>query len=129
MKQVILFLLVLSSCSQNSEIDSTVLVGRWKLIERLVDPGDGSGTYQPVSGNSYIDFFADGTFTANTPMCPIDQANNQPSSGTYDSVSLILSFNNCSSFVISYEISGNNLILHPPCFEDCGSKYIKISSH
>jgi hypothetical protein len=98
----ILCILVIIGCSPHEEIDSTILVGKWKLIESLADPGDGSGTYQPVKGNYFIDFLTDGTFIANEAMCYKDQIINQPSSGTYDSVKLTLSFNNCPSFVISY---------------------------
>jgi len=124
----ILFLLVVIGCSYN-DIDPLTLLGRWKRIESLADPGDGSGTYQPVNGNYYIDFLTDKTFIANEAICYEDQIINQPSSGAYDSASLTLSFINCPSMIFTYEISGNNLFIYPPCIEGCGLKYIKISSH
>lgn len=125
----ILFLLIVIGCSDNESVNPTTLVGRWKLIETLADPGDGSGTYKPVKGNYYVDFSADGTFIASEPMCYEDQIIDQPSTGLYDSDNRKLSFSNCTSLIISYEIIRNNLFLYPPCIESCGSKYIKISNY
>ena len=53
---------VLSSCNETPEENSDVL-SRWHMIEQLMDPGDGSGTFQPVVSDKTLTFFVDGTFS------------------------------------------------------------------
>jgi hypothetical protein len=45
----------LSAC--NTENQNEGLVSKWHLIEQLMDPGDGSGTFQPVTSDKTISFF------------------------------------------------------------------------
>ncbi len=43
-------MLLIISCSDNDDNETTI-IGTWKLSAELLDPGDGSGTYQTVSSN------------------------------------------------------------------------------
>ncbi len=57
---------ILSGCSKEdtSPARNKGLVGKWKLVEALYDPGDGSGKYQGVSeaASSVVEFRGDGSF-------------------------------------------------------------------
>lgn len=44
-------------------------LGSWELIEVLADPGDGSGTIEPVESNKTMDFSANGIVTTNSSLC------------------------------------------------------------
>ncbi|WP_452222106.1 hypothetical protein [Lacinutrix salivirga] len=43
----------------------TGLIGNWKLIEVLVDPEDGSGTFQSIESNKTIEFKVNGIVKIN----------------------------------------------------------------
>ena len=69
MKNSILILLAmfLLNCSSDDSKPSgeTALIGKWKLIEQLADPGDGSGTFQPIESDIVIEFFSNGNVEVN----------------------------------------------------------------
>ncbi len=118
--------LVFASCKKESE-DPT-LINTWKLIEVLADPGDGSGTFQPVTSDKTISFFADGTVTSNANLCQMSTDTGMGSAGTYSETELSITPDNCgvSAFVMTYELTGANLILSYPCFEACREKYVVV---
>lgn len=67
MKKTVLLVLVvgLLTCDATDPLDNyhiTKLEGMWQLTAVLADPGDGSGTYQPVSSQKTLTFCMDGTF-------------------------------------------------------------------
>lgn len=133
---LILFTLLLIGCTSNDKkqkIGNTELLGSWKVIEQLADPGDGSGTFQPVTYNRTVEFFSNGTISASGTLCYMGTENN-PSSGSF-----VLTpeneFNDgeitptdCSytEARIYFKIEGENLILWYPCIEGCGEKLIKL---
>lgn len=57
-------ILLVLSCIEQESTDNN-LIGRWRLTEVLLDPGDGSGTFQGVSSDKIIEFHSDGTVTSN----------------------------------------------------------------
>jgi hypothetical protein len=68
MKKIIQFLVVAMSfvaCSKNAPENGgdAALTGKWNLEMVRADPGDGSGTYQPIESNRVIEFKADGAFS------------------------------------------------------------------
>lgn len=101
------------------------LVNSWRLIEVLADPGDGSGTFQPVASDKTIEFFSDGTISSNGILCQMSAESGTGSTGMYDEVEMTITPDNCGifPFVILYEFSGEHLILSYPCFEPCREKY------
>lgn len=113
---------LLWSCKKEESPD---LVNSWKLIEVLADPGDGSGTFQPVSSSKIVSFYANGTVTSNGQLCTMSIESNNSSEGTYAEAEMAITPENCgiAPFVISYEFEGSNLILNYPCFEACREKY------
>lgn len=128
---MILMALLLSACSKDNDnhVDPSEIVGTWRLIEQLADPGDGSGTFQPVSSQKTIEFFSNGTFSSNGTLCMMSTGSSQASTGTYSTVDSSLSVDNCNQQVwlgITYEMDGSHLILNYPCIEPCRQKYEKI---
>jgi hypothetical protein len=118
--------LVFASCKKVSE-DPT-LINTWKLMEVLADPGDGSGTFQPVTSDKTISFFADGTVTSNGNLCQMSTETGTGSAGTYSEAEMSITPDNCgfAPFVMTYELDGANLILSYPCFEPCREKYVVV---
>jgi hypothetical protein len=50
-------ILTLISCSKNDDdTSSNLLIGTWKLTEMLIDPGNGSGTFNSVNSNKNLIF-------------------------------------------------------------------------
>jgi Lipocalin-like domain len=126
---VIIGLYILSSsCDKYTCGFSTGIVGEWKLVEELMDPGDGSGTFQPVSSTKKIEFFDDGTFEANGEMCSMTNQSGTNHDGVYSTSTGILNPDNCAStqpLNITYTLSADTLILNYPCFEGCAQKYYR----
>ena len=87
MKKFISLLMTLSilvSCSddENNPAENPELISKWKHIETLIDPGDGSGTFQPVESDLTMEFYSDSTVTTNEPLCSNSVLSE---SGTYSS--------------------------------------------
>ena len=136
MKKINIFLILLSLCAfkcrdEGSPVtENHGLVGKWKLIEYLADPGDGSGKWQPATDefSHIIEFHPDGRFTeikgkaqSSVPlykgyklkgdnlieMLPIDETK--------------------ASHTWSYsDLSSTNLTLSYGCIEACGGKYVAV---
>lgn len=121
---LIVILIIVAACSRNSSETTNKraagsLVGKWRLTETLMDPGDGSGTWQHADPlhPSYLEFKSDSTVVFTPP-------------GTWDSdhykildgTSMIF-LRDTLQFHYRYKLSENNLILNPPCYEACGMKY------
>ena len=62
---VLIFAFTLVSCtSANEEVSlDQNEIGTWRLIEVLADPGDGSGTFQPVVSSKTVRFETNGTLS------------------------------------------------------------------
>lgn len=123
----------LSSCEKDEPMQTCGTPTTWKLVEVLADPGDGSGTFQPVNSQKKLAFSDDGTVRANSDMCSMQ---NEPTPGNqgvfsvvanYDSSNSIIS-PNCPalSYTLTYTINGNELIINYPCIEACQERYIKL---
>ena len=124
---LIITLFIFISCD-NDENSNPELISSWKLIENLVDPGGGSGTFQTVESAKVINFYNDGTITSNGSLCDMSINSDNSTSGTYSSSELTFSSSDCTNTELeySYEINGSFLIINYPCFEPCRSKYSLI---
>ena len=125
MRYLILFFAIGASLQACTEEETDDLRNKWKLIEVLADPGDGSGTFQPVESDKTISFFEDETIISNGQLCSMGIASNNGSSGTYSETEMTITPENCGfmAYVINYEFEGGNLILNHPCIEACREKY------
>ena len=141
-KLIVIVVLILLNCSSDDRkppIENEDLLGKWRIIEQLMDPGDGSGTFQPVISDRTFEFFSNGTVTVNEVMCFMSGEPSEMSSGTYEirggtNVDVqfegTISPNNCDfeEMRIGFNLSlDGHLILWYLCFESCGEKYEKIS--
>lgn len=118
-------LLLLFSCSSDKNPE---LVGRWKLVAVLVDPGDGSGTFQSTSENKFLQFNPDNTLESNSSHCLFTQESGEGKEGSYSADALEIYFNcNGESTRYSFQLVNNELILNfPLCIEPCQEKYQKV---
>ena len=104
------------------------LVGKWKLIEVYSDPGDGSGTYNPVESDKTVEFKNNGRFISNGKMCYIEIEPTEGSKGSYSIEDNTLTPDNCEmEFNLPFELNGNKLTISYFCIEGCGEKYEKVN--
>jgi hypothetical protein len=123
---VLIFLGFLLSCNKKTDPISSSIVGTWKLIEVLADPGDGSGTFQSVNSTKTIIFDANGNVSSNGSMCYMSTGTNTGSTGTYSDAQATINSIKCQNLTINYELNNTTLILIYPCIEPCKAKYIKV---
>ena len=62
---IAIFFLTFTSCDKDENATTNSLEGTWKLTEILADPGDGSGTFNPISSNKKLIFDNNGNVTSN----------------------------------------------------------------
>lgn len=136
MKKIFLFLLVaaiFTSCNNDDDTPApqeVSLIGNWKLIEFLADPGDGSGTFEAIESDKTLNFNSNGEITSNYSLCNmLVIVSPQDSSGTYSTTTGVIDVPSCvnnSPLTINFEISNEgDLILYYPCIEACSEKYVK----
>ena len=118
---------ILLSCNNNDDSNSnTELVGNWKLIEVLADPGSGGGTFSSVKSNKTITFNSAGIITSNGNLCDMAITSGNPTSGIYSKSESTFNLPNCPEYNFTFEQNGNILIIYYPCVEACQVKYKKI---
>jgi hypothetical protein len=120
---VFLPFLIASIAACDDNINSAVIIGQWKQTEFLIDPGDGSGTYQSFEGNQIATFYSDSSATFTESFCL--------SQGGQDGKNAVFTINTVywsdCELIYRYEIKDEYLFLYPPCIEPCGLKFEKIS--
>ncbi len=119
---------ILFSCDKDDNSNSkSELIGNWKLIEVLADPGDGSGTFSSVESDKIITFENNGIITSNGRLCDMSINSDNSTSGTYSISELSFNSSDCSNpdYDYTFEQNGNILIINYPCIEPCKAKYQK----
>ena len=122
----LLTIFALVSCKKTDTINGNGLVGNWKLIEVLFDPGDGSGKFRPVDSNKKITFALDSTFTSNGNICEMSIESTAGSRGVFMAVDKKITAENCNTVDLRYNLNENTLQIFYPCFEPCISKYVRV---
>lgn len=105
------------------------LVGEWHLVETYNSPGGGPVNFQPIVSNKIITFFANGRVSSNEDLCIMNAHPNQPvtpSTGTYSNGVINTNCNVNFPWDITYQRTGNTLIISYPCTCPCQAKYIKL---
>lgn len=130
MKTTSLFLLFALSfftfSCEPDRIPDPELTGRWELTDILSDPGDGSGTFQPVDSDLRVTFSSNGRFTANGNICSLSGSTEGSSSGTYDAENQTLQSEDCNSWRDPlYEVDGDQLVIQLACIEACALRFRK----
>lgn len=133
MKRVFLFCLILGvllSCDKKENqvnAPENTLIGNWKLIEVLADPGGGTATFNAVQSGKIITFENDEIITSNGNLCDMSINSDNATSGTYSITDMTFNSSNCSNpdYEFTFEENGNILIINYPCIEPCRAKYEK----
>ena len=119
---------ILFSCNNDDDSNSnTELIGNWKLIEVLADPGDGSGSFYSVESEKIITFKSGGIITSNGNLCDMAINSDNQTSGTYSNSESTFNSSDCNNIDYNYtfEQNGDILILNYRCIEPCLAKYKK----
>lgn len=126
-KQLIITCLLLSifACKKKDTTTNHDLIGTWQLAEVLFDPGDGSGTFQPVISNKTITFDNQLNVLSNGTLCDMSIDTNSGSSGTYSIADATILPADCPTNLLLLTHNADTLELRYPCFEPCRSKYIR----
>lgn len=133
MKQFIIALAAiasLTSCSDDdksktNEINAPV-IGEWHLIEVLADPGDGSGTFNPVESSKTVTFKSNGEVTSNMGICFSTDGTPSTTPATFNPDDQTITTDcKVGSYPVSYEITNSQLILHYISIEGYSEKYDK----
>ena len=119
-----------SSCNSDDDaVNADIgIVGQWKLVEVLLDPGDGSGEYMPVESSRTITFAEDGTYTSNADICSLSEMSGEPASGNYKEVENGYTIECDSPFPSPLFLSLDNgdLIIAFFCIEPCLQKFKRL---
>ncbi len=123
--------LLIVSCSDDNgrKSETSEFLGKWKMTETLTDPGDGSGTYQPVTDNYTLEFLENGKIRTNYSLCNINSDLNTSYTAPYYAEENYIKAKNCSQapdFEINYAIEEGKLILYYPCIEACNKKFERV---
>ena len=124
-----LFGSIFFSCKKNDSIETTTLVGKWKLTEIYLDPGDGTGKFVKVNGGKILEFSADGEVSSNSSLCSMI-SNGFMDKSTYtivensDQISF-LKIEKCPTDY-SFALQGNQLTIYYSCIEGCGERFMRI---
>lgn len=125
---LILLSSIIFSCSEE-EFASTELLGTYRLTAAYVDPGDGSGTFQPVESNRRITLKGDNTYTTNYNFCNTFRTEADTlMSGKYNlEEKFLIAPDICSgtfySDTLQIELKSKELIIHYICIEGCAEKF------
>ena len=118
---------MLSCTNKDENPENPELIGKWRLIEILADPGDGSGKFQKVNSRKIIEFHSDEKITSNGSIYYMSVEVDSPSAGTYSLSDSTIISPDCSNYLrnIRFKIEKSFLIISYPCDEACLEKYKK----
>lgn len=121
-----IFIYLILGCGKEdlplSDLDSS-----WELTEFLLDPGDGSGTFQIANYEKQLVFMSNGTIRTSRSFCDPSQ-DELGMTGTYNSELLTFVPDDCGdeSRPYTYQINGNEMLVYAPCIESCIEKYARV---
>jgi hypothetical protein len=124
MKKLYLLLLIFSlaylGCKKEKEDGPGEVYGTWKLTETMNDPGDGSGKYMKVKGDSkYVTLERSGDITGDA-LTDFHRFN------VLDSARIeFLTKASQEKIIYYYKVSAGSLTLNPPCIEGCGLRFVR----
>lgn len=98
--------------------------GIYQLTEVLMDPGDGSGTFQPVNSKKTIELFSNDSLYSNGNICSMDPGTGTASHGTYSLADSSIALAGCDT--LDFDLTDSTLIINYFCIEPCRAKYRKL---
>jgi len=135
MNKLIIFVLSIASlfslavsCGEDT-VATPESINKWRLIEQLADPGDGSGTFQPVDSERTIEFVDDETVRSNGSFCGMGTSADEEFTATHNAEEKYILVEGCggASFKVLYEFDEEFLYLRFPCIEPCAQKYERVN--
>lgn len=119
-------LLLQFKCSEDEITEPVSLFGTWQLEAVLVDPGDGSGTFQNVDSEKNIVFNTDSTFTSNGLGCVVFGGNTTSlASGTFNNNQLFIE--DCEMPVFFFVEEDRLYLNNFGCIEECSERYFPVN--
>ncbi|WP_031426010.1 lipocalin family protein [Flavimarina sp. Hel_I_48] len=125
-------IIAFSSCSgddDNSRSEMNIVLGQWKLIEQLADPGDGSGTFRTIESKKVLEFSEDGIITVYDGSLCQPYSEQQISKGTYSlsTQGITTNCDNVNISFISFEMKEGFLILNFASNEGFSQKFKRLN--
>ncbi|WP_124981362.1 hypothetical protein [Nonlabens xiamenensis] len=121
---LILLGITLLACQSDDDAASSNegIEGMWELTAIYVDPGNGSGNFEPASGKT-LQFTSQNLVNCNQGFCfgSITQAT---TTGTYNTAATSIEINNCQA---NYTLDGDVLELSYFCIEPCVERYNRVN--
>ncbi len=127
MKKGIVLLLLMGlfiSCHKREVKPTNALVGTWKMVASLSDPGDGSGVFIDVESDKVLEFNNDSIVTSNGTICSISALSDTPSTGIYHWDTQTITSSCTSHFYFNSDKTV--LTLYFPGREPIGARFEKI---
>ena len=114
---IILISVVFVSCNNEEDIidPSSPILGSWQLTKILRDPGDGSGTYKPVTSDQTLTFLASGRVVSNSDFCKMSGDTGSTFSAYFivseDKNEGVISSLDCPNFKLLFRIDEDHLVI------------------
>ena len=118
---VMLTIIGLSCEKAKKDQSSAGLTGSWEFTESLIDPGNGSGTWQPAPENQEITFGDDRSFSGDVGLFQ-DYTRYE----VLNDSALKLIKADATFISLRYKLENTGLEINPQCFERCGFKFMKL---
>ena len=128
-----LLVLILVSCdaSKDDPLNVESIYGTWRLVEYLVDPGDGSGQFSPTDSGEELSLYQNNTFRTNWNPCGYSGEEEDPIQGDFQLLVPqrfeILCESGSRIPPTGYLENGFLIVSHGGCIEACLYKFLKIS--
>jgi hypothetical protein len=129
---MVISLLMLSACSKDrlDPLDQNSLYGSWKLIEVLLDPGDGSGQFVPSDTGEQLILERDQTYLSNWEPCNPGAGAGETFRGTFtvpEPGSFVISCESAQVSSVTGSLQNGFLIISYGCTEPCLYKFLKTT--
>ena len=122
---LILPVLLLLACSDDDDgrtpVEPISIVGTWQLTSQYNDPGDGSGSFQPVTNGKTITVNEDGTYNCNVSIC-FNSLTAAAISGTYTADQFT-----SPDCTVNYTFINDVIEFQHPCIEPCLERFTRIN--
>jgi hypothetical protein len=126
---ILSILFILFSCSDDSPEPTTDLIGKWKLVEVLNDPGDGSGVFGKVNSEKHLIFGYNEMVTSNGDMFSNSTEIGVSTTAIYslDDSTIMKSATSTPFEKLYFQLEKGQLTMgNFGCIEACSAKFTKV---
>jgi hypothetical protein len=115
-----LFFLSCSDDDARTAVQPISMVGEWQVTSSYTDPGDGSGSFQPVTNGKTIVINEDGTWFCNVSIC-FGSLTAATTNGTYTATEFIST--DCE---VNYTFIDGVFEFQHSCIEPCLERLTRV---